>query len=201
MKKLTLTLFAFIFLLTIGCKEEKKTTTDSETKIENESIDKIASKEEEKEDQSVTLKILLTPKSDSKVSGNVTFISEGEMVTMTAKLEGLSEGAHAIHIHEKADCSSVDGKSAGGHWNPTMEPHGKWGAKEGYHKGDIGNFTVTADGKGAITFATNDWCIGCGDEKKDVLGKGIIVHQGTDDFTSQPSGAAGSRVSCGGIIQ
>jgi len=27
------------------------------------------------------------------------------------------------------------------------------------------------------------------------------VHQGVDDFVSQPSGAAGSRVSCGGIIQ
>jgi len=27
------------------------------------------------------------------------------------------------------------------------------------------------------------------------------VHQGVDDFTSQPSGAAGKRVSCGGIIE
>ena len=48
---------------------------------------------------------------------------------------------------------------------------------------------------------TELWCIGCGDETKDVLGKAIIVHDGTDDYTSQPSGAAGARVSCGGIIQ
>ena len=41
----------------------------------------------------------------------------------------------------------------------------------------------------------------CNDEKKDILGKAIIVHQGVDDFTSQPSGDAGARVSCGGIIQ
>jgi Cu-Zn family superoxide dismutase len=33
------------------------------------------------------------------------------------------------------------------------------------------------------------------------VGKGVIVHQGVDDFTSQPSGAAGARVSCTGIIQ
>jgi Cu-Zn family superoxide dismutase len=52
-----------------------------------------------------------------------------------------------------------------------------------------------------VNFSTDQWCIGCGDETKDILGKGIIVHQGVDDFTSQPSGAAGSRVSCGGIIE
>ncbi|GAA3523521.1 hypothetical protein GCM10022393_42970 [Aquimarina addita] len=202
MKKITLTLFAYTFLLTItiGCKGEKKSTTDPDTKVEEEIVKETVSKEE-KEIEATMLEIVLSPKSKSKVSGTVTFTGEGEMVTMTAKLEGLTAGAHAIHIHEKADCSSDDGKSTGGHWNPTMEPHGKWGATEGYHKGDIGNFSADADGKGSITFATNDWCIGCGDEKKDIIGKAIIVHQGTDDYTSQPSGAAGSRISCGGIIQ
>jgi len=52
-----------------------------------------------------------------------------------------------------------------------------------------------------VTFLTKEWCIGCGDDSKDIIGKSIIVHQGTDDFKSQPSGAAGSRISCGGIIQ
>jgi len=120
---------------------------------------------------------------------------------MTAVMDGLTEGTHAIHIHDKADCSSADGKSTGGHWNPTATPHGKWGAAEGYHKGDIGNFNADAKGNGTITHITDEWCIGCGDSNKDILGKAIIVHQGTDDFTSQPSGAAGARVSCGGIIE
>ena len=48
---------------------------------------------------------------------------------------------------------------------------------------------------------TDEWCIGCGDETKDILGKAIIVHEGSDDFKTQPTGAAGGRVSCGGIIQ
>jgi Cu-Zn family superoxide dismutase len=34
---------------------------------------------------------------------------------------------------------------------------------------------------------------------RDIVGKGIIVHAGADDFTSQPSGAAGARIGCGAI--
>jgi Cu-Zn family superoxide dismutase len=120
---------------------------------------------------------------------------------MTGTFSGLSEGEHAIHIHEKADCSSADGKSTGGHWNPTAEPHGKWGGQEGYHKGDIGNFTADAEGNATVEFGTDQWCIGCDDDNKNIVGKAVIVHQGVDDFTSQPSGAAGARISCTGIIQ
>ena len=147
------------------------------------------------------LKLALESKSDSKATGSVLFEESDGTVKMIAAIHGLSEGTHAIHIHAKADCSSDDGKSTGGHWNPTAQPHGAWGADTGYHKGDIGNFEADANGNGTIAFDTDQWCIGCGDEKKDIVGKAIIVHQGTDDLTSQPSGAAGKRVSCGGIIK
>ncbi|WP_396596677.1 superoxide dismutase family protein [Dokdonia sp. R86516] len=143
----------------------------------------------------------LEPKSGSKATGSVVFKEEDGQVNFTAVIGGLDEGMHAIHIHESADCSSEDGKSTGGHWNPTNEQHGKWGAAEGYHKGDIGNFPADESGNGTITMSSDQWCIGCGDPKKDIVGKAIIVHQGTDDFTSQPSGAAGKRISCGGIIK
>jgi Cu-Zn family superoxide dismutase len=43
--------------------------------------------------------------------------------------------------------------------------------------------------------------LGCDDANKNIIGKAIIVHQGTDDLISQPSGAAGARVSCAGIIK
>ena len=104
-----------------------------------------------------------------------------------------------VHIHQKADCSAEDGTSAGGHWNPTNEKHGKWGDAEGYHKGDIGNFEVDANGEGTVSMTTDEWCIGCDDENKNIVGKAIIVHDGVDDYTSQPSGAAGTRVGCGVI--
>ena len=156
-------------------------------------------KEEVMETKTITFQ--MESKSDSEVSGEVTFTEDNGNVVMKATLTGLTEGEHAIHIHEKADCSSADGKSTGGHWNPTMEPHGKWGADEGYHRGDIGNFKADADGNGSITFATNEWCMGCDNEKENILGKAIIVHQGEDDYKTQPTGAAGGRVSCGAIIQ
>lgn len=177
-------------LLLTSCKKEQKENTQTTVK-------EVLTKEL----KATKINVPLTAKSESKTTGNATFIERDGKVTFTAVLSGLSTGTHAIHIHDKADCSSPDGKSTGGHWNPTHTPHGKWGAKEGYHKGDIGNFEADDNGNGTITFSTNQWCIGCDDETKNVLGKAIIVHQGTDDYTSQPSGAAGKRISCGGIIE
>lgn len=147
-------------------------------------------------------KLIITfePKSNSTVSGTATFIEKNGKVTFVAKLAGLKPGVHAIHIHEKSDCSAADGSSAGGHWNPTFKKHGKWGVGE-YHKGDIGNFTADANGNGAITLTTDEWDMGSGDPTKDIMGKGLIVHQGTDDFVSQPSGDAGARVACSAIIR
>lgn len=147
-----------------------------------------------------SLTIVLEPKSSSTVAGTAVFSEKNGEVTFVAKISGLKPGVHAIHIHEKSDCSSADGTSTGGHWNPTFKKHGQFGVGE-YHKGDIGNFTADENGNGTITFKTSEWCIGCGDVTKDVIGKGLIVHQGTDDFTTQPTGNAGARVACSGIIR
>ncbi|MGJ8714223.1 MAG: superoxide dismutase family protein [Maribacter stanieri] len=184
-------------LVAFSCKEVKKEASDAKEEVE-ELMDE--AKTEMNEEETV-VKFMLEPKSDSKVKGEVTFTEDDDEVSMVAVLSGLTEGEHAIHIHQTADCTAADGSSAGGHWNPTNEPHGKWGASEGYHKGDIGNFTADADGNAKVEFSTEEWCIGCDDENKNILGKGVIVHQGVDDFTSQPSGAAGARVSCAGIIE
>lgn len=197
MKKASIFILALTLSFAVACKGEKKET---ETTTEAE-VEKTEAQSETTTSEAKHASVSLESKSNSTVTGTVTFTQEGDIVTMVATISGLSEGTHAIHLHEKADCSSDDGKSSGGHWNPTAQPHGKWGATEGFHKGDIGNFEADADGNGSITFTSDQWCIGCGDDTKDILGKAIIVHQGTDDFTSQPSGAAGTRVSCGGVIE
>lgn len=190
MKYLALAMIATISLG--SCKNDKK-------EVETVEVEEIEEVETSTMERKATLK--LSSKSNSNASGSVVFKEEDGIVKMTAVVGGLAEGTHAIHIHENADCSSTDGTSAGGHWNPTAQPHGKWDDAAGFHKGDIGNFEADENGNGTITMSTDEWCIGCADATKNILGKAIIIHQGVDDFTSQPSGAAGARIACGGIIE
>ncbi len=135
--------------------------------------------------------------SGSDLTGIAMFMQEGDAITVFIEIEGVSPGLHAVHIHETGDCSAPDGSSADGHWNPTDAPHGKWGVGE-FHLGDLGNIEVDEDGIGTFELTTNLWEIGTGSDL-DIVGKGIIVHAGADDFTSQPSGNAGARIGCGVI--
>src|SRR4051812_34501247 len=136
-------------------------------------------------------------KSGSKVKGKVTFTEDGKGgIVARIEVSDAPPGEHAVHIHDKGDCSSPDGKSAGDHWNPTHMEHGKWGAPmEKHHLGDIGNLTVTPDGKGVLTLETSKWTAG-GGAVNDVVGHALVVHGGVDDFKSQPAGNAGPRIGC-----
>ena len=138
------------------------------------------------------------PASGSTVTGMAVFTQNDNQITLTIEIQHAAPGVHAVHIHESGDCSSPDGKSAGGHWNPTGVAHGKWGEGE-FHLGDLGNITVGEDGTGGIELTTDLWEIGTGSDV-DVVGRGIVVHAGADDFTSQPSGDAGARIGCGAIV-
>lgn len=195
MKITKISILSLLLALTFSCKEAKKEAGEAAEEME----EKMEMVKEEIMVEAVAFK--MEPKSDSNVAGEVTFTEEDGKVTMEASFSGLTPGEHAIHIHEKADCSADDGTSTGGHWNPTAEPHGKWGNDTGYHRGDIGNFVADADGNATVEFSTDLWCLSCEDETKNIVGKAVIVHQGVDDFTSQPSGAAGARISCTGIIK
>ncbi len=194
MKKIYVVVTTLLVLITWSCKNE----ANKETEVIPEAVEVV---KEEVAPVTKSLNINLEGKSGSQAMG-MAYISERDgKVIFEAKIMGLKPGMHAIHLHEKADCSADDGTSSGGHWNPTFENHGKWGAAEGYHRGDIGNFEVNENGIGVVQFETDQWCIGCGDEKRDIIGKAIIVHEGTDDYTTQPTGNAGARVSCGALIQ
>src|SRR5690606_33162494 len=104
----------------------------------------------------------------------------------------------AVHLHEHGDCGEM-GNNAHGHWNPTNENHGKWG-EGNYHSGDIGNVELDAQGTGSMELTTDRWTIG-DDTTTNILNKAVIVHSGVDDYTSQPSGNAGSRIGCGVVNQ
>lgn len=141
----------------------------------------------------------LESKSSSTVTGTASFKEDGDKVTLTLTVSGATAGTHGAHIHETGDCSAADATSAGGHWNPTTHNHGDPSASE-HHLGDLGNITIGQDGKGTLTMTMADWKIGDG-TAGDVVGKAVVIHSGTDDLTSQPSGASGSRVACGVITK
>ena len=200
MKRVGLSLIFSAALVLTGCRNENQTAGDRVDEHTNMTQDQAeAGANDTNQNRELTLQ--MEPRSGSNVSGTVTFTEENGEVTMTAEISGLSEGQHAIHLHENADCSADDGSSAGGHWNPTFEDHGEWGDSNGYHRGDIGNFDVNSNGTGSVTFTTDQWCIGCDDNTKNIIGKSVIVHDGVDDYTSQPSGNAGTRVGCAEITE
>ncbi|MGZ5220619.1 MAG: superoxide dismutase family protein [Chitinophagaceae bacterium] len=130
-----------------------------------------------------------TARFDTTKSGKVKMKIE---ITVAAK----AGKSVAVHIHEHGDCGD-NGKMAHGHWNPTNAQHGKWG-QGSFHSGDIGNIKLDAKGKGTTSLETDLWTLG-GKFDKNILGKAIIVHGGVDDFTTQPTGNAGSRIGCGVI--
>jgi Cu-Zn family superoxide dismutase len=139
----------------------------------------------------------LESRSGSTVTGKVTFTQHGNKVAMKVEVSGLTPGLHAIHLHDKGDCSAPDAASAGGHWNPTSENHGKW-AHAPFHHGDIGNLVADAKGKAELTLESDLWTLGDG-KPSDVVGHAVVVHAKEDDFTTQPTGNAGGRVACGVI--
>ena len=134
---------------------------------------------------------------ESGLNGVAAFTQVGDSVSLVVRLRNASQGEHAVHIHEKGDCSAPDGTSAGGHWNPTGVAHGKWGEGE-FHLGDLGNVSANEQGMARLQMTTNLWEMNTG-SAIDVVGKAIVVHTGPDDFTSQPSGNAGPRIGCGVI--
>lgn len=136
--------------------------------------------------------------SGSTASGTASFVQTGDMtVRMSIQMSGLTPGDHALHLHEYGDCSAPDATSAGGHWNPGGMSHGKRGEGE-FHAGDVINLTADAEGNVSWSEEIEGWTIG-GSDNTNILGKGIIVHADVDDFTTQPTGAAGGRVACGVI--
>jgi len=138
---------------------------------------------------------VLNPTEGNKVHGVVTFTQAGANVKVVAHIEGLTPGKHGFHIHEFGDCSSKDGSSAGGHFNPGNAPHGSPEAAQ-RHAGDMGN--IEADQNGVAHLEYNDTVAKMNGHGA-IVGHGMIVHANPDDLKTQPTGNAGGRLACGVI--
>ncbi len=139
----------------------------------------------------------LNPTQGNAASGTVSFRQEGNDVVMTARIAGLTPGAHGFHIHEKGDCSAPDATSAGGHFNPHGKAHGHPDHAD-HHAGDMPQLTADAAGNATVTATLTGLSIGSG--PAGIVGRGVIVHAAADDYKTQPTGNSGARVACGVIV-
>jgi Cu-Zn family superoxide dismutase len=141
----------------------------------------------------------LQPTTGNATSGSVSFVQKGNKVLVSGEIRGLKPNAeHGFHVHEKGDCSSGDGMSAGGHFNPTGAPHGVHGMGM-HHTGDLPSLKADAGGIARFNFESGSLAVGSG--VTDIVGKGLIVHRDPDDYKTQPTGNAGPRLACAVIAR
>ena len=139
----------------------------------------------------------LQPTKGNKTFGEATFEQVGGKVRVVINVQGLRPGQeHGLHIHEVGDCSSGDGMSTKGHFNPHNKPHGHPSSGE-RHAGDLPAITGDKIGRGRVTADLDIISVTPGPAS--IIGRGLIVHADPDDYKTQPTGNAGARIACGVI--
>ena len=140
----------------------------------------------------------LKPTKGNKTFGEATFEQVGDKVRVAVFVQGLKPGQeHGLHIHEAGDCSSGDGMSTKGHFNPLGKPHGHPGSAE-RHAGDLPALKANKAGRANVQVDLDIITVTPGPAS--VIGRGLIVHADPDDYKTQPTGNAGARIACG-VIQ
>ena len=136
----------------------------------------------------------LEPTKGSTVRGTANFAEMGGRVRVTARISGLKpNGEFGFHIHEVGDCSSGDGMSTKGHFNPYAKPHSRAGMAE-RHAGDLPS--LRSDASGNATLDTDVDVITVSPGPASIVDRGLIVHAQADDYKTQPTGNAGARSAC-----
>ncbi len=130
------------------------------------------------------------------LNGTAWFKQTDAGVLVTVRVTGLppntmcNGGIFAFHIHDGGSCTGTaqdEFGNAGSHYNPQGCPHP-------CHAGDLpplfGN-----NGFAYMSVLTNRFTV------SEIIGKVVIIHGGKDDFSTQPSGNAGTKIACGKIIR
>ena len=140
----------------------------------------------------------LEPTRGNATSGTVSFVQTGDGVQVSGEVRGLKpDSEHGFHIHEKGDCSSGDGMSTGGHFNPLGAPHGNHD-KGAHHVGDLPSLQADASGVARFSFESDSITLG---GATGIVDRGMIVHRDPDDYSTQPTGNSGPRIACAVITR
>ncbi|MGB9132901.1 MAG: superoxide dismutase family protein [Methanosarcina sp.] len=119
------------------------------------------------------------------------------LVHINVNASGLTPGLHGIHIHDKGNCTEPSFTSAGGHYNPLGKEHGLKNPN-GPHAGDLPNLEVGKDGGGHMNVTTDLVTLSDGPTTLFTAnGTSLVIHDGSDDQMTNPSGNSGSRIICG----
>jgi Cu-Zn family superoxide dismutase len=123
-------------------------------------------------------------------------IDTGRGVRILLMIEDGRPGRRGVHIHEKADCSNIVGKSMGEHFNPLGQKHGLPGQSQ-RHLGDLGNIDIAKDGKGRLNIVVPEANLKKDDEMS-FLGRALVIHS-AEDTAQGESGGSGTPMACAEI--
>ncbi len=123
-----------------------------------------------------------------ELHGRVSFYKTCHGSLVAAEICGLpsQEGVYAMHIHNGTACTGNDNDpfaDAGTHLDLTKAEHP-------YHTGDLPPI-FSNNGYAWFAVYTNRFT------PCQVIGKTVIIHSGSDDLHTQPSGNAGAKIACG----
>lgn len=126
-----------------------------------------------------------------QLSGVVRFYQEYGSALVVADISGMptsgGTGFFALHIHEDGSCGGESFAQTGGHYNPKEMAHPN-------HAGDLPPLMRCGD-RAFLAVRTDRFCV------REIIGKTVVIHDGPDDFRSQPAGNAGTRIACGVICK
>jgi len=125
------------------------------------------------------------------LSGRVLFYQKRGGVLVVADISGLPQNSEthffAFHIHEGESCGGEAFSETGGHYNPSGREHPD-------HAGDLPPLML-CNGGAHLTVCTDRFRV------REIIGKTVVIHDGPDDFYSQPAGNAGAKIACGVIFR
>lgn len=141
-----------------------------------------------------------------EIRGTVRFYNTQYGTLVAAEIMGLPTSSapcespfFAFHIHEGSNCGNSNCRNGicprdsdpfadvRMHYNPYDCPHP-------YHAGDLPPL-LGANGRAFSVFLTNRFTV------SEILGRTVIIHSSPDDFMTQPSGNAGTKIACGVIVR